>query len=259
MIGAIALALLGPSASLGQLSSEVPSERTREPGVTSRLRRADETSGLDVRVIVGGDFVFYRPGIDDGLGGATPYADLFGDGRGPLLGGYLGVALPLVPDLTLTFTAAVSHFGDSAYAFVDDGGDGVLASGDARSGGETSFDATPIALRAGVRLTTLASRLRVPLILFAEGGLAYAPWVIGRGDGSTAASGSTPGLVGTAGLLVELAGLEARSARALEEDVGITSVVLRAGITRWWLDGFGAADALVLSDTAWSFGLELGF
>lgn len=211
------------------------------------------------RVIVAAELSLYRPGIDGELSGATPYADLFGSGRDPLVGGRAGVAWPVIEDLTLTLTLGLSHYGNSAQAFVDDGGPGQRASGTQLSGGETTLDLTPVVLRAGARWTTLLTRLRVPLVPYVEGGVAYVPWEIGRGDGSTAASGTTTGLVVSAGLMIELMGIEKRASRAIRQDVGVTSVLLQAGVTRAWLDGFGASDALVLSDTAWTFGLELGF
>ncbi len=211
------------------------------------------------RLILGAELSLYRPGIDGGLSGATPYADLFGSGRDPLVGGRAGAAWPLVEDLTLTFTLGVSHYGNSAQAFVDDGGDGQRASGDRRSGGETTIDLTPVVLRAGARWTTLLERVGLPLVPYAEGGVAYVPWEIGRGDGSTAASGVSTGLVLAGGLMIELIGLERRASRALRQDLGVTSVLLQAGVSRLWIDGFGASDALGLSDTTWTFGLELGF
>lgn len=211
------------------------------------------------QLVIGADFSLYRPAADSALTGATPYADVFGTGRGPLVGGHLGLALPLLPDLSLGLTVGVSHFGDSAYAFVDDGGDGSAATGSKRSGGKTSIGVTPMSLVASLRLTTLWSRLGVPLIPFGEAGGVVAPWSVARGDGESVASGLTPGLRVGGGLMIELMGLEKRTARQLSQETGVTSVLLTASATRLWLDGFGAADALPLSDTAWSFGLELGF
>lgn len=211
-------------------------------------------------LIVGADVTLYRPAADSALtGGATPYADIFGASRGPLVGGHLGLALPLFTDVTLGLAVGVSHFGDSAYAFVDDGGAGTPARADRRSGGTTCIGVTPLSLMASVRLTTLWSRLGVPLIPYGEAGGVAAPWSVARGDGESVASGMTSGLRVGGGLMIELMGIEQRAARQLTHETGVSSVLLTAGATRLWLDGFGAADALPLSDTAWSFALELGF
>lgn len=210
-------------------------------------------------LIAGFDISIYRPGIDRSVPTGTPYADLFGTGRGPLVGGHLGVSWPILTDLALTAQLSLTHFGDSAYAFVDDSADEGAAAGKTRSGGKTSIDIFPVSALIGARYTGLWKRLRVPLIPFAEGGPAYGIWLIGKGGGAEAASGSSTGLALRAGLLVELLGLEPHASRKLGEEFGVQSVALEASVLHLWLDGFGSAASLELSDTAWSFGLELGF
>ncbi|MFO0725133.1 MAG: MXAN_2562 family outer membrane beta-barrel protein [Myxococcota bacterium] len=210
-------------------------------------------------VLVGFEGTIYRPAVDTGLGGATPYADVFGTGRGPLLGGELGCAFPILPDLALTGTIELSHFGTSAYAFVDDSGGSTPASTGQRSGGKTSLDVTPLSVSLGLRFTSLATRLKVPLIPYAQLGLAHAWWLVGRGDGTEAASGGTWGLSLVGGLGLELLGLEPHASRMIGDEFGVRSVMLQASVRRLWLDGFGQRSQLPLSDTAWAFGLELGF
>lgn len=213
----------------------------------------------DPALIAGFDVSVFRPGIDRSVSGSTPYADLFGTGRGPLIGGHLGVSWPLLLDLALTAELSLTHFGDSAYAFVDDSDGSSAASGRQRSGGRTSVDLFPISVLVGARYTGLWRRLHVPLIPFVQGGPSQVIWAIGKGDGSAAASGDTSGLAVRAGLLVELLGLEPHASRKLGEEFGVTSVALEASVLHLWLNDFGSSTALELSDTAWSFGLELGF
>jgi len=201
---------------------------------------------------LGMDFTLYRPGVDGESGIGTPYADMFGTGRGPLMGGHIGATHPVPGGFELSLTLGLTHFEDSAKAFVDDG---TLK----RSGGETSIVVNPVSLMLGARFRLLWEALGLPLVPYVEGGLVYAPWSVSKGDGTSVASGATPGLALGGGLYVELVGVEKRSAKTLRDEFGVESVALRGGVSRMWLDAFGSSSALVLSDTAWTFGLEVGF
>lgn len=240
------------------LVSQTALQPAAQPVTEPASRRSSPFVAQPV-ALVGFDFSMYRPGIDRALDGATPYADLFGASRRPLYGGHAGVMLGLGDHVALTLTLGVSHFGASAYAFVDDGDDATPASGDDRSGGQTSLDVTPWSLLLGARYTGLWRKWRAPVVPYAELGPTVAAWSIARGDGSTAVEGATLGLSFGTGVLFELIGLDAKASAALADDFGIRSVALRAGLLHHAIDGLGAANALVLSDTTWSAGLELGF
>lgn len=207
----------------------------------------------------------YTPNLDSGLSGATPFADLFGDGFGALMFqgefdvqlwkgfGIIGAGLSL------------GYYSNSAAPFADDGGVGKPASGTTRVSGDTSITLLPIALLAVYRFDVLAERWNIPLVPYAKIGLTYTFWWIRKGNGDVAsyegdeAKGGTFGWQLNLGLALRLDIFEPDAAKSLDINAGINHSYLFFEFFHHGADGFGSATALDVGDTTWLAGLAIEF
>jgi hypothetical protein len=198
----------------------------------------------------------YRPGIDAELSGKTPFEDIFGDGPGALLQPAIGV-LFAEPLGTIGLELGAGWFCVSERALVDDGG--APSGSSRRSGGKTSLRVMPLSASIVARFDVLVDLFDLAVLPYAQAGLSYAFWRIGRGDDTEAASGATLGPRFSFGLALDLGRLDPKASLALERQFGIRGTELTVAVDRLALFGLGADHALQLADTTWRAGLGLRF
>ena len=206
----------------------------------------------------------YDPKVDSekGLGGRTPYADIFGN-RKPLryqLEADWEVAHPLG---SLLLGATIGYWQNIGKGLVDDGLPTQRASQDT-----ALLDVIPFGVVATYRFDWLADRYRwLPLIPYAQAGLQRALWASFSGTGNVShahadgrrGSGWTYGYTTAVGVALNLDAIDPSVAREAYIDTYIqrTSVFVEYGWTR--LDNFHKTGALILTDKAFRFGLSLEF
>lgn len=236
----------------------------------------------------------YSPNIDSspGLGGRTPFADVYNPARRPARPpGRLMVQLEfdwqfwhgfgsLGAGATGGYMRRTSH----GFVYPVDGSGTVItdpATGNpipcqlpdcTRSGDQTALNLVPLALQLVYRFDVLAMRYSIPLVPYMKAGLAYYVWWIENGGGflsvaqvpspsgsSVSGYGGTFGLVLNPGISLLLDILDPPAARALDNDLGINHTYLFFELNYAKIDGFGAANKLVLSDLTWNAGLAFEF
>ncbi len=197
----------------------------------------------------------YRPRVDDSASG-TPYDDVFGDKRRYLVGlefDYQLLRIPSVgslgPGLGLgTFTAKAKA---------------PLTDGSGPSGEETRLRVLPAYLVAVLRVDVLAQQTKVPLAVYAKGGLGYALWWargeehLERADG-VVGKGSSYGYHAAFGGMFLLDSLDRASALEMDTTTGLNSVYAFGEFLTTGLDGFGG-DRLDVGATTWMAGLAFEF
>lgn len=199
----------------------------------------------------------YRPQVDEGLGGATPYADTFGDTMRFAVGAEFDYRLPGLPyGLALGPGLGWSMTRSTANALLEDGS--------GRSSQRTSLTIMPMYLVAVLRVESLQRYASIPVIPYAKAGLGYALWwsidddVVASDDG-VAARGSSYGPQFALGAMLDLTGFD-RSARA---ELRHSSGVLGASAFAEWyvssLDGFGSGDQMQVGTNTWVVGLAVCF
>lgn len=250
----------------------------------------------------------YVPHIDRsvGLGGKTPFSDVFGDpssgiGSTPawgLLGqgeldyqffhgfGVLGVGLSAGYH-SRTAKSFVLDPKSQKYCQVQDDGSGgrsyVLPTkpdptkvtyNDCISDDEDKLNVVPMSLLLSYRFDVLDRRFGIPIIPYVKVGLAYYAWWFGNSSSYVStvnstdsngqpktldASGGSLGLVVHPGLALNLSALDPSAARAIDQEVGLNRVTLFVELNYSWVNGFGRARNLDLSDTSLSAGLGFEF
>jgi hypothetical protein len=205
----------------------------------------------------------YSPDVDSGLAnGATPHRNTFGDSTRLLYQVEIGYDV-LKSFGTLALAVGAGYFTESAKAFVA-GPDG-LSTG-TRSADDTSLRLIPISLLAVYRFDLVASRWNVPLVPYAKAGLNYTFWRVTDGNGDVATltqggrgSGGTWGWQATAGLALQLDGLDSGSMRELDSEAGLNHVYLFWDWSHIDASGLGTGRRLHVGDDTWSAGLLVEF
>ncbi len=130
---------------------------------------------------------------------------------------------------------------------------------------KVSFSGIPLALQLVYRFELLADRLRVPIVPYAKGGVAYAFWWSKGADGEISvnsqmqpARGGSWGYQLNAGGMLRLDFLEGES-HALDRQLGINHTYLFGEFQFSQVDNFGQADAISMGDTTFFVGLAMEF
>lgn len=149
------------------------------------------------------------------------------------------------------------------------------------SGDEQLLNVVPLSLMLVYRFDYLDVRWGIPLIPYMKVGLAYYIWWLGAGGefvthrnvGSGAGglspltdatqrvelSGASWGLVLHPGLALDLGVLDRQAARILDQETGINRFTVFAELQYGWVNGFGAANKLNLSDLTFNAGIGAEF
>jgi len=205
----------------------------------------------------------YLPDVDSGLAnGATPHRNTFGSSSRAIYQlevdydlwqgfGNVGVGLGL------------GYFHESAKAFVADSSG--LSTG-TRSADDTALRLIPISLLAIYRFDALAMRWHVPFVPYAKLGLNYTLWRITDGNGDVATltqgdrgSGGTLGWQATAGLALQLDGVDPMAMRELDGETGLNHVYVFWDYSHIDASGLGMSHRLHVGDNTWSAGLLVEF
>ncbi|MCA9720508.1 MAG: hypothetical protein KC468_37950, partial [Myxococcales bacterium] len=127
------------------------------------------------------------------------------------------------------------------------------------------FNGIPLALQLVFRFELLADRLRVPIVPYAKGGVAYAFWWSKGSDGEISvnatgqpARGGSWGYQINAGGMLRLDFLEGES-HTLDRQLGINHTYLFGEFQFSQIDNFGQADAVSMGDTTFFVGLAMEF
>ncbi len=202
----------------------------------------------------------FMPDIDSEFGGgASPYADIFGNKK----------KMTWRTELTrqvfrgfgsLGVGGDIGLFYNSGKALLEDG---------TKSGDSTSLIVIPIGVKVVYRFDWLQEEFSIPLTPYGKAGLVYNFWWITDGDGSIAtwgegssggkARGGTYGYEFALGLSLLLDFFDPESAGNLERETGINNSYIFVEWTWNRSDNFGADDALRLGGSTWMFGLGLEF
>lgn len=217
----------------------------------------------------------YLPAVDRRYEGAGfgPYATIFGrtDSLGntndkpklgvmPVLGfewQFLHVAGPLA------IGTQVAFFRDTAKALlVEPDDDGNVRS----AADDTAFGMVPLALLLSYRFEYMADKLRVPIVPYAKGGLAYAFWWTKDGNGNISrnsmgekGSGGVAGWQVNAGAMIRLDFLEPNAAIRFDQISGINHTYIFGEYQLSRIANFGAGNSIALGDSTWFAGLAIEF
>lgn len=227
--------------------------------------------------------------------GALPSRKLIGEGeidyqffhRFGTLG--IGLSAGYTQATASAFSASGSAMSGASYCKVRKQNDGSrffyrtsapekgLKYDDCISGDETKFNLVPIALMLVYRFDVLSKRFRIPLIPYAKVGLGYYIWWIGDSgnfssqlttqrmvDGkletsSTAAAGASLGVVVRPGIAIDLSAIDWRASQAIDQEIGLNRVTAFIEFNGSFVNGFGAANKLDLSDMSFAAGLGFEF
>jgi hypothetical protein len=234
----------------------------------------------------------YSPDIDSspGLNGATPFSDLFNPqgtrGRPP---GRLLTQIEFDVQFfrrvgSLGFGTSIGYYRRTTHSFQYPGGGEPMVVGGkiqgctvgvdcVRSGDQTALNIIPLEAMLVYRFDYLMLRYRVPFVPYVKLGLAYYIWIIENGGGAGSVSswtfpdgahadagyGGTWGWVFNPGLAFQLDIIDPGAARAMDAELGINHSYVFAELHWANVDGFGAANKLVLSDLTWNVGLAFEF
>lgn len=245
-VTALSAALAWPASALAQGVDEFGAYGGLE-------NRAQYESGQDAAFEL--RFGPYRPGIDEELGGATPYADTFGDDTRWLVGfeiDWQALRIPMVGTLGPGLGAGYTSMSARAR----------LADGSGRSAQETTLDILPLYVVGVLRLDVVTRETAVPLLPWAKLGLGYALWwtsdgtETSRDDAGRLGRGTSYGLQYALGVGLLLDDLDPDAAIQLDASTGVNNSYLFA---EWYvsqLDGFDGSRMQVGTNT-WMIGLAL--
>ena len=226
-----------------------------------KLAHSSQMFALELR------FSPYRPDVDgEFANGSTPFASTFGTDNRLLFGiefDYQPLRLDKIGSLGVGIGASYTKMGAPT----------LRADTLAESAGTTSLNIFPFHLVAVARIDALREATGIPLSFYGKAGVTTAAWnstntvgnvskvTSGTGTAATVsrAEGMTWGTFFAAGLALDVGFLDERSAKALDEDVGINHTYLFFELTSQGLTGFGSKTALRLSDLTWNAGLTFEF
>lgn len=142
---------------------------------------------------------------------------------------------------------------------------------DCTSGAEDILSVVPLSLLLTYRFDVLSTRYRIPLIPYMKVGLVYSFWWLGNTDETVTtvkirdteewdkAQGGVFGLGLHPGIALNLSALDPSAARAIDQEIGLNRVTAFAELNYLWVNGFGRANKLDLSDLSVSAGLAFEF
>lgn len=254
-IAAFVIALVSSSASTALAQRQPAPEAIRsDPHAYDSPQRF----ALEIRVGL------YRPDVDSdpALGGKNPYEQSFGTNRRVSFGLELDWQVLRIPHVgTLGPGLGIATTTASRPAATQSG---------AASSEDMSFTVNPLTALAVFRADGLLRDVGFPLVPYAKAGLVYALWrastsagtsEVIRNDGSTTKGrGGTWGYALAAGLAFDLGILDDRSARGLDEAIGINHTYLFGEWMHSGIDGlFGQEKPLRVGDSTWNAGLAFEF
>lgn len=191
-------------------------------------------------------FASYRPNIDSEFGGTkTPYADVFGNGRG------------LFPKILVSYTLVdrfvqvdaglgTGWFRAKGKEINQDPATGALLS--TRSADNTTFSIIPTTLALTLRVDGAAQRWSIPLEVYGRAALERYNWLVTDGAGNFVKKGATNGwsVAGGIGFLLDF--VDPTLARELDEDSGINHTWVYFEVEKSVVDDFGSKRSWILSD-----------
>lgn len=269
--GRLKVRLLRPAVALGVLilalaASPAFAQATNDPYWASDEGSAvyDDPSIDPVTWRVGLKLGPYVPGIDAQLGEQPgPYETMFGTG---------GV-MPVLDVERIIFRRAghvaiagnLGFFSTTANAWRQGSSPSDPDRPKARSD-SNSFRLMPMSIGISYRLTQLHEHLKIPLVPYARGGLAYYLWWIKAPNGDVArvegaddkALGASLGLVGAVGISLRLEWLDKDAMQSMRES-GTRHAGIYAEIQGGKVDGFGSEKKLSVGDTTWFAGVDFEF
>lgn len=211
----------------------------------------------------------YTPAIDSQLGTEPgPYEEMFG--------GY--AILPML-DIDYIFLetslgqigagGSIGYMSKTANTFKMDS---VPGPGRERTDEENTFRMIPMAATAVFRLTYLDDKLRVPIVPYVRGGLAYYVWWAEAPDGGVAsvcreggvacdenkARGGSLGITGSLGVAVRAENIDFEAASAMREG-GILHAGFYAEVQAAKVNDFGVGNKLSVGDITWFAGVDFEF
>lgn len=208
----------------------------------------------------------YRPNIDaefKGTTGATPYKDVFGDGRSLVF--QLRAARSLFTQWgSLDLGLGIGWSSKTAKGFVAGTTPAV------RSNDNTSLRILPLSLSLTYRMDWFVDHGGFPLVPYAKVAFERWQWWVTNGSGSTAktvdgsrtGSGATSGWSAGVGLAFLLDFIDPGLAREMDRDTGINHTYVFVEGTKTQIDDFGSKTSWDLSNDkaiAWSGGLLFVF
>ncbi|MCC6646059.1 MAG: hypothetical protein IT374_10865 [Polyangiaceae bacterium] len=223
-----------------------------------RLRESPQSFAFEARIGP------YRPQIDEEFsGGARPYEQTFGDGRGLYFGFELDWQALRIPHLG-TLGPGVS-WGYSRRSAVAKVAEGPLAGQD--SAQSTYLTIMPMYASAVLRVDMLSRDLGVPLVPYGKLGLGLGLWRASTDNGLSTAPDGTVGKGRTWGTHMALGGmflldfLDPSAALGFDEELGVNNSYLFA---EWqWLNLDGQVvekgPQMHVGATGWIAGLALEF
>ena len=262
------------------------SRQRRSPSETAIRREGDESDELGQEQFEGRQespqrfaveikFGPYLPSVDrrwtgEGFG---PYATIFGrtndrgeTTRAPRLG------LFTVFGFEWQFAHAGGPFSvGTTIGYFRDRADALIAEPEpdadtVRAGADrTVFHVVPITLLLGYRFELLADRFRVPLVPYARGGVAMAPWrstkggELTRNEAGQRSLGVSWGWQVNLGLMLRLDFIERAAAVDLDRQTGINHTYVFGEWQFSRLDNFGVGNAMAVGDDTFLLGLAVEF
>ena len=213
----------------------------------------------------------YTPAIDAQFGGSGegPYEAMFG--------GYAIVPMLDVDYIFMQtelgqigFGGSIGFLNKKASAFAMDSTPGPDRP---RTAEHNRFRMVPLAATAVFRLTYLDDKLRIPLVPYVRGGLAYHLWWAEAPDGGVSSvcreggttcdenkgRGGSLGVVGSLGIAVRAENIDFEAASAMREG-GIQHAGFYAEVQSSKVDDFGVGNKLAVGDSlTWFAGVDFEF
>jgi hypothetical protein len=205
----------------------------------------------------------YYPDVDDEFDGSRPFHDTFHDNKRLRVGAEFDWQILHTPVGSLGVGLAVGLMRFVANARFEGSNE--------RSSETTTLNIIPIAASVVARFDgAMNSDWEIPLVPYLKLGLADYLWFAEDASGGAKADGpegpdsvkgvgSTLGFEFAPGIAFLLDFLEPSAARKFDADAGVNHsyVFLELLVAR--VDGFGANDVMIFSDTTWNAGLMLEF
>lgn len=246
-------AALGLLAAAGAAGAQGVDEFGPYGGLDGRgINESPQNAAFELR------FGRYVPDVDSEFGGgATPYADVFGDDSRFLLG------------LEFDWQALrIDHFGSFGpgfgWGYTRSTGKALLHDGTGESGQDTTLEIMPMYLVGVLRVDVLARDTSIPIVPYAKAGLGTALWWAGSGDhiadhepSGASGRGLSYGLQGALGGMLLLDTLDEDAALGMDATTGVNNSYV---FVEWYLsrlDGFGSGDVMRVGANTWMLGLAL--
>jgi len=199
----------------------------------------------------------YRPKIDSEFGGAaTPFATIFGNGRGVLGRVDIAYSLLIREEGTLDLGVGGGYYQTTGHGLLPDG---------TRSGDLTKFKTVPTRLSLTYRLDLLWERYTIPLAPFVRVSFDRYWWWVTNGSGSTAnagglnGSGATNGYSFSGGIALLLDFIDRQLAREMDRNSGVNHTYAFFEIAKSTINDFGSSTSWDLSDAGTTIGGGLLF